>query len=128
MDKIDPDQHTLHMKQLILCIFKNSTKLLFRSLPKQVYFTLFLLHDTTIYLPIITPDRRQIKNFNTINKHRLKIIRNSVSNCHLSPDWRQMAIENHVSFDFYPWLSIVMSVFDCRLSCVIMHIVLDYRK
>ena len=29
-----------------------------------------------------------------------KIVRNSVFDCHLSPGWRQMAIENTVSSDF----------------------------
>ena len=39
--------------------------------------------------------------------------------CHLSPDWRQMAIENTVANDFYPRLSIVKRVFDYRLSGVL---------
>ena len=32
--------------------------------------------------------------------HRSKIIRNRVFDCHLSPDRRQMAIENTISSDF----------------------------
>ena len=36
----------------------------------------------------------------------------------MSPDWRQMAIENTVSSDFNTCWSIVKSVFDCRLSGV----------
>ena len=46
-----------------------------------------------------------IKNANTI----LKINRNSVFECHLSPNWRQMATKNTVSFYF--WSAFV----DCRL-------------
>ena len=40
-----------------------------------------------------------IKNVN-IDQHRSKIVRNRVFHCHLSLDWRQMAIENTVSIDF----------------------------
>ena len=45
-------------------------------------------------------------------------VRDRVFNCHLSPDWQQMAIKNTVSSDFDPRLSIVRSVFDCRISGV----------
>ena len=41
-----------------------------------------------------------IKKANTIEERRSKINRNSVFNCHLSPRWRQMAIENTVSIEF----------------------------
>ena len=34
-----------------------------------------------------------------VNK-KVKPVRNSVFDCHLSPDWRQAAIENTVSSDF----------------------------
>ena len=59
-----------------------------------------------------------IENVNTINKHRSKIVRNRVFDCHLSPVWRQMAIENTVTSDFFFYLhsSIVKNLFDCRLS------------
>ena len=40
----------------------------------------------------------------------------TVFDCQLSPDRRQMAIENTVSSDFDPCSSIVKSVFDCRMS------------
>ena len=60
-----------------------------------------------------------IENVNTIDAVRSKIVRNRVFDCHLSPDWRQMAIDNTVSSDFDPCSSIVKSVFDCRLSCVL---------
>ena len=39
------------------------------------------------------------------------------SHCHLSPDWRQMAIKNTVSRDF--WSVFVKRVLDCHLSGVI---------
>ena len=46
----------------------------------------------------------------------------TVFDCHLSPHWRQMAIDNTVSIDFDPRASISVSVFDCRLpgvmSCI----------
>ena len=41
-----------------------------------------------------------IENVNTIDERGSKIVRNSVFDCHLSPDWRQMAIENIISSDF----------------------------
>ena len=50
------------------------------------------LHQHTGYVAI--------KNIDTFDKHRSKIVRNRVFDCHLSPDWRQMAIENTVSNDF----------------------------
>ena len=54
-----------------------------------------------------------------INEGRSNIIGNRVFFCHLSLDWRQMAIENTVSSDFYPRSAIFKSVFDCCLSGVI---------
>ena len=42
--------------------------------------------------------------------------RNRVFDCHLSPDWRQMAIKNTVSSDFDPRSLIVMSVFNFHLT------------
>ena len=53
-----------------------------------------------------------------MDKRRSKIVRNRVFDCHLSPDWQQMTIENTVSSDFDPRSSIVKSFFDCRLSSV----------
>ena len=44
-----------------------------------------------------TLDRRQSKMLLTVDERRSKIARNSVFDCHLSPKWRQMAIENIVS-------------------------------
>ena len=60
-----------------------------------------------------------IVNFNTIDIRRSKIARNRVFDCHLSPNWRQIAIENTVFSDFDPRSSIVKSVFDCRLPGVV---------
>ena len=59
-----------------------------------------------------------IENVNTIDERRKKIVRNRVYDCHLSPDWRQMTIENTVYSDFDSRSSIVQSVFDCRLPGV----------
>ena len=57
----------------------------------------------------ITPDSVD----NTIDERRSKIVRNRVLDCHLSP------VGNTVSSDFDPRSSIVKSVFECRLSDVI---------
>ena len=40
-----------------------------------------------------------IENVNIIDGPRYKIVRNKVLDCHLSPNWRQMTIENTVSSD-----------------------------
>ena len=48
----------------------------------------------------------------------IKIVRNRIFDFHLSPDWRQMAIENTVSSNFDPQLLIVKGVFDCCLSSI----------
>ena len=40
------------------------------------------------------------RNVNTIDERRSKIVRNRVFDCHLSPDRREMAIENTVSNEF----------------------------
>ena len=47
-----------------------------------------------------TPGRWQTKTFRTIDERGSKIARNRVFDYHLSPDWRQMVIENPVSNDF----------------------------
>ena len=56
----------------------------------------------------------------TIDELGSKSVRNSVFDCHLSPGWRQMAIENTVSNDFLSTVVDSITVFDCRLSDVIM--------
>ena len=56
-----------------------------------------------------TPGRRQSKTLSTIDERGSKINRNSVFDFHLSPAWRQMAIENTVSIDFYLRSSIVLA-------------------
>ena len=54
-----------------------------------------------IFFPMITPDRRQSKTLLIIDECGSKIARNSVFDYHLSPIWRQMAIENYVSSDVW---------------------------
>ena len=45
-----------------------------------------------------------IKKVNTIDERRSKIVRKRDFDCHLSPNWRQMAIEYTVSSDFLSML------------------------
>ena len=72
---------------------------------------------------ISTPGRRQTLILST------NVVRNRVFDCHLSPDWRQMAIEKTVSSDFfYPRSSIVKNVFDCHISSVISLCFLSQRR
>ena len=49
------------------------------------------------YKAFLSPGRLQSKTLSTIDKRGLKINRNSVFNCHLSP----VAIENYVLMIFY---------------------------
>ena len=53
-----------------------------------------------------------------IDERGSKTARNSVLDCHLSPVWRQMAIENSVSNDFLSTFFDIINVFDCPLPCV----------
>ena len=50
-------------------------------------------------------------NRNAINNQqtREKFVRNRLLDCHLSPHWRQMAIKNSISNDFYLRSSIVLA-------------------
>ena len=67
---------------------------------------------------VSTPGRRQSKTSilsMNVDQKSLK----TVFDCHLWPDWWQMAIKNTVSSDFYLRLSIVKSIFDCRLPGVV---------
>ena len=58
------------------------------------------VHCVEVKTQVNTPGRLQSKTLLTIDKCGSKITRNSVFYCHLSPVWRQMAIENSVSKDF----------------------------
>ena len=51
-----------------------------------------------------------------MDEHGLKIARNSVFDCHLSPFRWQMAIKNSVSNDFWSTFVDSINVLDCRLS------------
>ena len=85
-------------------------------------------------LNLYTPDKRQSKRKNYRRTTVASIIvRNRVSNCHLSPDCRHMAIKNTVSSEsgdkwqletlfltiFDRRSSIAKSVHECRLSGVL---------
>ena len=57
----------------------------------------FVLSLKIAFLELGTSHRIDgIENVNTTEEQRSKIARNRVFNCHLSPDWRQMAIKNTV--------------------------------
>ena len=66
----------------------------------QYYGSECSIHLDLLLKYFITLDRRQSKTLLTTDESRSKIARNSVFYCHLSPIWRQMAIENSVSKDF----------------------------
>ena len=65
-----------------------------------------------------TTGRRQSKTLSTINERGSKIDRNSVFHWHLSPHWRQMAIESSVSSNFWFAFLDSIGVFDCCLPGV----------
>ena len=69
---------------------------------------------------VLTPGRRQSKKLSTIDEGESKIDRNSVFNCHLSPVWRQIAIENTVSIYFLSTFLDSIGIFDCRLPGVVL--------
>ena len=109
-------------------IFCNSNQL-WDILDSEIITCMKHTINVRILFRVFTPGRRQSKtpilsrNLNRlIQCFRLpfvaKIVRNRVFDCHLSPHWRQMAIENTISIDFDPRSSIIDSVFDCRLSGV----------
>ena len=56
---------------------------------------------------------QQSKRLLSINECGSIIARNSVSDCHLSPVWRQMAIENSDSNDFLSTFVDSINVFEC---------------
>ena len=60
---------------------------------------------------MLTPGRWQSKTLPTIDERGSKIDRNSVFDCHLSPVWRQMAIENSVSNQIFDQRSTIILVF-----------------
>ena len=66
-----------------------------------------------------TPGMRQSKTLSTIDERGSKIDRNSVFDCHLSPMWRQLAIENSVSYAFRSTFLDSIGAFDCRLPGVV---------
>ena len=61
----------------------------------------------------LTLDRQQSKMLLTIDERGSKIARNSVFDCNLSPNWRQMAIENSVSNNFLFMFVDSINIFDC---------------
>ena len=70
---------------------------------------------------VYTPDWGQSKTLiPSMNVDQKSFNRNRVFDSHLSPDWRQMAIENTVSSYLDPLSSIVKSVFGCRLSGMVL--------
>ena len=78
----------------------------------------FLFWIWYFFYSTLSPDRRQSKALLTIDERGSKTARNSVLDCHLSPVWRQMAIENSVSNDFLSTFFDIINVFDCPLPCV----------
>ena len=66
----------------------------------------------------ITPDRRQSKTL-ILSTNVDQISLETVFDCHLSPDWRQMAIKT-LFLAIFLFLFDFKSVFDCRLSGVYM--------
>ena len=63
-----------------------------------------------VFVLFITPGRRQSKTL-LIDEYGLKIARNSVSDCHLSPDW--------LSNDFLSTFFHSINIFHCPLSGVL---------
>ena len=70
-----------------------------------------------------------IENVNTIDEHKSKLVIKIVFDCHLSPDWRQMAIEHTVLAIFDPSTTIVIkNVFVYRIAGVLIKQSLNIRN
>ena len=108
----------LYRYQRMQLSFRQKTRTLIRLCRCADCFENLMSAHANLYF--ITPGRRQSKTLILSTNVDKKIVRNRVFHCHLSPNWRQMAIENTVSSDFDPRSSIVQSVFDCRLTGVFM--------
>ena len=67
-----------------------------------------LVEEYRKYYSVYTPGRRQSKTLSTIDERGSKIDTNGVFDCHLSPVWRRMAIEN-----------LFLTIFDLRSSIVL---------
>ena len=72
------------------------------------------------------PRQAAIENAINNRRMRIKIVRNSVFDCHLSPARRQMAIEISVSNDFSSSFLDSIGVFVCRLTGVSMCVSFSY--
>ena len=73
-----------------------------------------------IFHRLTTSYRRQSKTLILLTRVDKKILGNRVFDCHLSPDWRQMAIKNTASIVFLSvFVDNVKSDFDCGLSRVL---------
>ena len=91
-----------------------------KSRPLDLQSDLHLLPDTlpTALCGPVSPGRLQSKTLLTTDGRESKIDRNSVFDCHLLPAWRQMAIKNSVSNDFWSTFVDSINVFDCCLPGV----------
>ena len=59
-----------------------------------------MIHVTRFVLFVFHTGYAAIENVNIVDERNTKIVRNVVFNCHLSPNWQQMAIKNTVFSDF----------------------------
>ena len=82
---LDPGRRCAIMVWLFLVLYFHMTTLLVFS------------RRGSFYYPFLTPDRRQSKTLKLSMNSNIKIVKNTVFDCHLTPDWRQMAIENTIS-------------------------------
>ena len=115
------------VKFTILNAFQKRSRQIMQTLTRILpvcYYELFVNSSPLI----ITWDRRQLKMLFTIDECGSKIVKSRVFDCHLSPDWRQMAIKNTVSSDFLSTFLHSINVFDCRLSSVITIMLFENRK
>ena len=87
----------------------------------MVFCTINVINTLLKYVAPSLPhgNRQQSKTLILSRTLDRKVYRNRVFDCNLSPNWRQMAIKNTVSSNFYLHSSIVKSVFDSHLCGVI---------
>ena len=91
--------HSAYMKSMPRTIAVQGLKLAIITTTENTFYAVCRIMTKSLVDEVHTR-RAYIENVNIIDERRSKIVRNRVFDCLLSPDWRQMAIENAISSDF----------------------------
>ena len=89
--------------QFVTMVFPDHTRLLFHSIVHDRFYVFYgvgYIIKIGLSLIPLTPGKRQSKTSILSTNVDKKNVRNRIFDCHLSPVWRPMTIENTVSSDF----------------------------